>query len=119
MLNFISPLPIHCVRLNLFDSESNDSVKTSLTPYRIIIAPLSPLLIEELQKSMMVFLNASCLVGHNVEFDKHIVGAELLRIGDEDIISFMTSICTMMSSIDYCKIINHYGYKYPQITGII
>ena len=67
---------------------------------------------------MIVFLNASCLVGHNVEFDKHIVGAELLRIGDEDIISFMTSICTMMSSIDYCKIINHYGYKYPKLQEL-
>ena len=73
---------------------------------------------EVLAKFMEDVKNSSCLVGHNVEFDKHIVGAELLRIGDEDIISSMTSICTMMNSINYCKIINHYGYKYPKLREL-
>ena len=73
---------------------------------------------EVLAKFVEDVNNSTCLVGHNVEFDKHVVGAELLRMGEEDIVSYMTSICTMMSSIDYCKIINSYGYKYPKLQEL-
>ncbi len=68
------------------------------------------------------FLNdvkrAQCLVGHNISFDQHVVGAELYRLWLRDIVSHKKSICTMQSTVDYCKIRGHNGYKYPKLQEL-
>ena len=61
---------------------------------------------------------ATYIVGHNVEFDKKIVGAELIRFGVRDIMGAKKSYCTMQSSIDFCKIPGNYGYKYPKLQEL-
>ena len=58
------------------------------------------------------------LVGHNISFDKKIVGAELVRIGRFDIMDSKPSYCTMKLSTDYCQILGLYGYKYPQLQEL-
>ena len=58
---------------------------------------------------------ARYIVGHNVDFDKKIVGAEMIRLGMKDILDSKKSYCTMLSSIDFCKIPGKYGYKYPKL----
>ena len=68
------------------------------------------------------FLNdakqALFLVGHNISFDQRVIGAELYRLGMSDIVSNRRSICTMQSTVDYCKIPGYYGYKYPQLQEL-
>lgn len=55
---------------------------------------------------------ADILVGHNVDFDKKVIGAECIRMGWDDELSDMPSVCTMKQTIDFCKIPNKYGYGY-------
>lgn len=55
------------------------------------------------------------IVGHNVRFDRNIVGAEFLRLGWPDYLNDKPSICTMMSSTSYCKLPAKYGYKWPKL----
>ena len=61
---------------------------------------------------------ANYIVGHNVDFDKKIVGAEMIRLGLKDIMDSKKSYCTMQSSIDFCKIPGKYGYKYPKLQEL-
>jgi DNA polymerase III epsilon subunit-like protein len=58
------------------------------------------------------------LVGHNIDFDKKVIGAELIRIDKDDTMEEFPSICTMKSTIDYCKIRNFFGYKYPSLQEL-
>lgn len=58
------------------------------------------------------------LVGHNLSFDKKVVGAEMIRLGRNDVLRRKRSICTMTSSVDFCKIPGKYGYKYPQLQEL-
>lgn len=61
---------------------------------------------------------AKYIVGHNVDFDKKIVGAEMIRLGMKDIMDSKKSYCTMQSSVDFCKIPGKYGYKYPKLQEL-
>ena len=61
---------------------------------------------------------ATYIVGHNIEFDKKIMGAEMIRLGMKDIMDSKKSYCTMQSSIDFCKIPGKYGYKYPKLQEL-
>ena len=67
---------------------------------------------EVLAVFLMDFNKATYIVGHNVEFDKKIVGAELVRLGMRDVLDTKISYCTMQASIDLCKIPSSYGYGY-------
>ena len=67
-------------------------------------------------------VNAKQIVCHNVEFDQHIVGAELYRM-DMDYQALMDkpSICTMLSSTNFCAIPNPNGYddyKWPKLSEL-
>ena len=67
---------------------------------------------EVLAIFLKYFNKATFIVGHNVEFDKKIVGAELVRLGMRDVLDTKISYCTMQASIDLCKIPSSYGYGY-------
>ena len=58
------------------------------------------------------------IVGHNVEFDKKIVGAELLRCNIQSKSLDKRTVCTMKSSIDYCALPGKYGYKWPTLQEL-
>ena len=59
------------------------------------------------------------VIGHNVDFDKKIVGAEMLRLGRVDIISTKKSYCTMNNSVNFCKLPGYHGeYKYPKLQEL-
>ena len=65
--------------------------------------------------------NADRIVGHNIDFDQHIVGAELYRLGmSYDRIFSLPVTCTMKSSIDYCKLppIRYGEYKWPKLEEL-
>lgn len=79
-------------------------------------------LLDILEEFMQDFEKAECLVAHNIEFDQHIIGAELYRL-NIPYKSFMDkgSICTMRSSTNYCKLPNPNGYdnyKWPKLEEL-
>lgn len=79
---------------------------------------------DDLNEVVKEFLDdyrtADLIVGHNIEFDKNILGAELFRLGMEDILDTIPFVCTMKSSIDFCALPNKKGdgYKYPKLQEL-
>ncbi|MBL4670183.1 MAG: PHP domain-containing protein, partial [Flavobacteriales bacterium] len=61
-------------------------------------------------------------VGHNIEFDVNIVGAEFFRIDNEinEQFSTLATIDTMKTSVDFCAIPGGRGgrFKYPSLTDL-
>jgi DNA polymerase III subunit epsilon len=61
---------------------------------------------------------ADFLVGHNVDFDDKIVGAELVRLAYNSSFHKKQRICTMASSTKFCAIPGNYGYKWPSLSEL-
>ena len=56
---------------------------------------------------------------NNVDFDKKVVGAELIRTSHYDLMGTKFSYCTMKNSINFCKIPYKQGYyKYPKLQEL-
>lgn len=66
------------------------------------------------------FNKCNTIVGHNIDFDKKILGAELVRMGLTDVIESKPTICTMKKSTSFCKIPNSngLGYKWPKLQEL-
>jgi DNA polymerase III epsilon subunit-like protein len=58
------------------------------------------------------------IIAHNMNFDEKIIGAEFLRKQIISNIFQKSRICTMMESINYCKIDGMYGYKWPKLSEL-
>lgn len=76
----------------------------------------------DIEKALEVFLDdvskAKFLVGHNINFDMKVVGAELYRLNKKDVLQSKRSICTMKESINFCAIPTLRGYKYPKLQEL-
>lgn len=76
----------------------------------------------DLKKAVYYFLGAckmaDLIVGHNVSYDMHVVGAELIRTWGKDYIETIPTADTMLSSIDFCAIPGKYGYKWPKLMEL-
>ena len=78
---------------------------------------------DVLSKFMADVESASLLVGHNVDFDMHIMGCELYRMGmNYQALIEKPSVCTMVRSTNFCALPStsrcHSGYKYPSLTEL-
>lgn len=58
------------------------------------------------------------LVGHNVEFDLNVLGAEYLRVRMSTTLGSRPKVCTMKASTRYCNIPGPYGPKWPKLTEL-
>lgn len=58
------------------------------------------------------------IVGHNLEFDKNIVAAELYRNAMPYHFNQWKSFCTMHSSTNFCAIRGSYGFKWPRLEEL-
>lgn len=58
------------------------------------------------------------IVGHNISFDRKIVGAEMIRAGFEDSLHGKPRICTMMKSTRHCNLPGKYGPKWPKLEEL-
>ena len=58
------------------------------------------------------------IVAHNMAFDEKIIGSELIRLGYENVIVAKEKICTMLKTVDLCKIEGPYGYKWPKLEEL-
>lgn len=76
----------------------------------------------ELKKVVYYFLGAcrlsDVLVGHNVSYDVHVVGAEMIRCFQKDYIETQETIDTMLASVDFCKIPGKFGFKWPKLMEL-
>ena len=58
------------------------------------------------------------IIGHNIDFDKKIIQAECFRTNTILPWNEKISICTMKSAVNFCKIQNYYGYRYPKLQEL-
>jgi DNA polymerase-3 subunit epsilon len=70
---------------------------------------------EVLEPLLIQLKRASVLVAHNMAFDEKIIGSELLRQRLPNVIEEKDRICTMLETIELCKIEGPYGYKWPKL----
>ncbi len=66
---------------------------------------------------------AEHVVGHNIDFDQHVVGAELCRLGmDFNALMDKPCTCTMKTTTNFCAIPNPNtyfgGYKWPSLQEL-
>jgi DNA polymerase III epsilon subunit-like protein len=61
---------------------------------------------------------ASVLVAHNMQFDEKILGAELLRLGQPNLVASKERRCTMQAATNFCRIPGPYGYKWPTLPEL-
>lgn len=75
---------------------------------------------EVIEKFNKDYDAAHIIVGHNIDFDKKIIRAELFRLAKKDFILFSTklTLCTMEAATDYCKIPGYHGYKWPKLQEL-
>ena len=72
-----------------------------------------------IERFMKDFNKADMIVGHNISFDKKIVGAELIRLGMWDTMETNPSYCTMMHGMNICRLPGKYGgYKWPKLQEL-
>ena len=67
---------------------------------------------------MADFDRATFIVGHNIDFDKKILGAELIRLHRPDVMNSKRMYCTMQVGTDFCRISGKYGYKWPKLQEL-
>jgi len=77
---------------------------------------------HDLRKVLTTFANriknSTAIIGHNIDFDLNIIGAELYRMNINNDLSSKRKICTMKSTIDFCAIANFRGYKFPTLQEL-
>lgn len=60
---------------------------------------------------------AHTLVAHNFNFDFNILGAEMIR-SNMKAQRRLKKVCTMLSSVDFCKLPAKYGFKWPKLIEL-
>ena len=73
---------------------------------------------EVLEKFLKDLSLCKYVVGHNIKFDQNIISAQLHRMNKNIDWNEFNSICTMKSSVNFCKIIGIYGYRYPKLNEL-
>ena len=68
-------------------------------------------LVEVLDKFSEDVKKAEVLVGHNIEFDNKIIGAEYLRTGKENLLKDAKNIDTAQETIEFCQLEGGLGGK--------
>ncbi len=61
---------------------------------------------------------ADVLVGHNINFDKCILGAEFERLRMMTSLFLKPCCCTMKGSVNYCKLPGKNGFKPPKLVEL-
>lgn len=77
--------------------------------------------LEDVLNMFVALLNpANLMVGHNISFDRKIIGAEFMRAHGEDYLHGKPRICTMHTSTKYCQIPhpNRRGIKWPKLQEL-
>lgn len=75
--------------------------------------------IADAMEPFIEYYNMSkALIAHNIAFDYKVLGAELMRAKMKSSGALIPKVCTMMASVDFCKIPGKYGYKWPKLEEV-
>ncbi len=58
------------------------------------------------------------LIAHNIIFDSKVLGAEFLRSLNRNPLTNLENLCTMLNSVQYCKIPGLNGFKWPKLEEL-
>lgn len=76
----------------------------------------------ELRQALTDFVGsvrtARVVVAHNLEFDRNVVRAEIIRLGLDDPLRGAKGVCTQRGSTDFCAIPGNYGFKWPTLAEL-
>src|ERR1035437_8026250 len=75
-------------------------------------------LLTVLEKFKAVIEKADYLIAHNISFDENIVGSEFLRNGMENLLENKGKVCTMLNTVDFCKIKGNFGFKWTKLEEL-
>jgi DNA polymerase III epsilon subunit-like protein len=73
---------------------------------------------EIIQKFVEDLKISDYVVAHNIEFDIDILTHHFMTHYGINPFKQKKLICTMKSTVDYCKIENSYGYKFPKLSEL-
>lgn len=62
--------------------------------------------------------SADFIVAHNMSFDLNVVASEMFRAKINSNILDKDQVCTMESTINFCKLSGNLGYKYPKLSEL-
>jgi len=75
-------------------------------------------LAEVLPPFLEAVRKADLLVAHNIEFDRNVLRAEVIRLGLDDPLRRARTFCTQVKSTEFCAIPGNYGFKYPRLPEL-
>lgn len=61
---------------------------------------------------------SDAIIAHNLSFDLNVMASEMFRSNINSDILDKEQICTMESTINFCKLPGNYGYKYPKLSEL-
>ncbi len=75
---------------------------------------------EVLGHFILALQQTKVVVGHNIDFDLNIIGAEFVRCGFPDHFEGKMQLCTKLESVDYCALPGGRGggYKWPSLAEL-
>jgi len=77
---------------------------------------------SSLKTVLLAFADAAArsdfIIAHNVRFDENVIAAEYLRLMLPSPFAGKRRICTMMRSVEICRIQGPYGYKWPTLSQL-
>jgi DNA polymerase-3 subunit alpha len=73
--------------------------------------------LEEFNRSL---ITSKIAVGHNIDFDRNIIGAEYIRTGIRDELSLLPHCCTKEEATEFCALPGGKGgsYKWPSLSEL-
>ena len=73
-----------------------------------------------LEQFILALEQTQVIVGHNIDFDLNIIGAEFLRCGFENHFEGKRQVCTKLESVDYCALPGGRGggFKWPNLEEL-
>lgn len=104
----------YIVNSNFFQNNTSDILNIDFQVAKLVGYPIKDILkklIEDLKISDYV-------VAHNLDFDIPILTYHINKIYNNNPFKNKEMICTMKSTVDFCKIDNGYGYKYPKLSEL-
>ncbi len=73
---------------------------------------------EVLNEFINSIKHSKFLVAHNINFDNKITGCEFLRMDMHNYMNDIIHVCTMNSTVDFCRIQGGMGLKSPTLTEL-
>ena len=72
--------------------------------------------VQEVLEDFKHYISISdAVVGHNISYDIGVVGAEFFRLWKTNLFEGVRTICTMKSSVAFCKLPGGKPYKWPKL----